>query len=252
MRIPTLQALIKRRILVNFRATPEVAAQMIPDPFRPKLHNGHAIVGVCLIRLEEVRPKGWPKWMGIASENAAHRVAVEWTDAQGTTREGVYIPRRDTGSILNHWAGGRLFPGEHHLARFVVKEDGKHINFRMDACDGHVSVQVTGEETDALPADSCFASLAEASAYFETGSLGYSATRDPSRLDGLRLKTSTWRVSALQVSQVHSSVFADTKRFPTGSVVFDHALLMRDIEHEWHQEADLRGVKYPAGCCAPR
>lgn len=249
MRIPTLQALIKRRILVNFRATPEVAAQMIPHPFRPKLHNGHAIIGVCLIRLEEVRPKGWPAWMGIASENAAHRVAVEWTDAQGALREGVFIPRRDTGSCLNYWAGGRLFPGEHHFARFAVKEDGKHIDFRMDARDGQVGVRVTGEETDTLPADSCFASLAEASAYFETGSLGYSATRDPARLDGLRLETSTWRVSALKVSKVHSSLFADTRRFPAGSVQFDHALLMRDIKHEWHQEADLRAVKYPAGCC---
>lgn len=250
MRIPTLQAVIKRRILVNFRATPGVAANMIPHPFRPKLHQGHAIVGVCLIRLEEVRPKSWPKFLGISSENAAHRVAVEWTDGQGKLCEGVYIPRRDTGSWLNHWAGGRFFPGEHHLARFAVKEDGKHIDFGMNARDGQVGVQVSGEEADTLPADSCFASLAEASAYFENGSLGYSATRDPGRLDGLRLKTIHWRVSALRVSKVYSSLFADRARFPEGSVIFDHALLMRDIPHEWHQEADFNGAKAPADCGA--
>lgn len=249
MRIPTLQAVLKRRILVNFRTTPQVAARMIPHPFRPKLHHGHAIVGICLIRLEQVRPKGLPAWLGLANENAAHRVAVEWTDAQGRTQEGVFIPRRDTDSLINQWAGGRLFPGEHHAARFVIKEHGKHIEVDMQARDGQASMQVAGEETDHLPADSCFASLAEASAFFEQGSLGYSATRDPTRLDGLRLKTNAWRVSALKVSKVHSSLFADHARFPAGSVQFDHALLMRNIPHEWQQADDFLGVRMPGACC---
>jgi hypothetical protein len=36
-----------------------------------------------------------------------------------------------------------------------------------------------------------------------------------------------------------SSFFEDEKRFPRGSVQFDHALIMRDIPHEWHEAEDL-------------
>jgi predicted MPP superfamily phosphohydrolase len=36
---------------------------------------------------------------------------VTWNDETGAL-EGVYIPRRDTGSLVNHLAGGRVFPGE--------------------------------------------------------------------------------------------------------------------------------------------
>jgi hypothetical protein len=55
----------------------------------------------------------------------------------------------------------------------------------------------------------------------------------------LLLRTLEWRVRALAVSKVHSSYFEDRGTFPDGSVKFDHALIMRDIRHEWHKANDL-------------
>jgi uncharacterized protein DUF2071 len=234
MQIPAIAGTIRRRILVNFRADPGVVQRQLPLPFRPKLHDGQAIVGVCLIRLENIRPRLLPAFAGISSENAAHRIAVLWDDEAGETREGVFISRRDTDSALNVLAGGRIFPGQHHRAEFRVVSEDDAIDFQMRSRDGEVEVRVRGRIAPSLPAASCFASLAEASAFFESGCLGYSVRCDSPRLDGLILKTKSWRVEALDVGGVHSSFYADEKRFPRGSVVFDHALIMRDIEHEWH------------------
>jgi hypothetical protein len=239
MKIPILQGMIKRRMLINFRVDADVMQKLLPAPFRPKLHKGHAIAGICLIRLEDIRPAGFPAFLGFSSENAAHRMAVEWDDPSGGQQEGVFIPRRDTGSRLNHLTGGRIFSGEHHLAAFRVADDGTRVDFTMESCDKTVSVRVRGFDSDVLPSSSRFASLAESSHFFECGSLGYSVTRQPHRLDGLRLKTTEWRVRALSIGQVESSYFADPLRFPAGSIEFDHALIMRDIPHEWHQTADL-------------
>jgi Uncharacterized conserved protein (COG2071) len=121
---------------VNFRVDPAVMQCLLPAPFRPKLHAGYAIAGICLIRLEQIRPKGLPPFMGVASENAAHRIAVLWEDPSGETREGVYIPRRDTNSLLNHLAGGRIFPGEHQHADFDVTDNGSQISMSIRARDG--------------------------------------------------------------------------------------------------------------------
>jgi hypothetical protein len=242
MRIPVIKGTIKRRLLVNFRANPTVVQRLLPKPFRPKLHRGHSLVGICLIRLEQIRPAGLPGVLGLSSENAAHRIAVEWEDAAGIQREGVFIPRRDTGSVLNRVAGGRVFPGEHHLARFSVVDSGGHIDFSMQSRDGSVAVRVIGDDSDSLPSSSCFSSLVEASSFFEGGSLGYSVTRDGGRLDGLLLRTLDWRLRALTVTEVHSSYFADSQRFSAGSIEFDHALVMRDIVHEWHKAEDLYAV----------
>jgi Uncharacterized conserved protein (COG2071) len=239
MKIPTIAGVIRRRILVNFRVQPEVMQRQLPSKFRPKLHAGSAIAGICLIRLEQIRPAGLPAFLGISSENAAHRVAVTWNDNDGTLREGVYVPRRDSDSRLNQLAGGRVFAGEHHAAQFQVKADEKNIDFEMKSDDGEVTVQVKAKVVNALPVTSRFGTLAAASSFFEAGSLGYSPTNSGSRLEGLTLRIKKWLVEPLEVERVFSSYFADEKRFPKGSVEFDCALLMRDIEHEWHSAPDL-------------
>jgi len=238
MRLPTVDGLIRRRILANYSADPSVVVRQLPAGFRPKLHDGHAVVGVCLIRLEEIRPHGLPPLLGISSENAAHRFAIEWQDRDGRQREGVYIPRRDTDSWLNQVAGGRIFPGEHHAASFEITDDGRDISLSMRSRDGAVQVELRGHCAKALPAGSCFPSLEAASQFFARGSLGYSETHDPGRLDGIELDTKSWAVEPLAVDTISSSFFDDRVRFPEGSIRFDHALLMRDIPHAWHQADD--------------
>lgn len=239
IQLPTIQGVIRRRLLINFRVAPDVMQRLLPSRFRPKLRGDHAIAGICLIRLEEIRPKHIPSFVGISSENAAHRIAVTWEEG-GEAREGVYIPRRDTSSRMNHYAGGRLFPGEHHHAAFDVKDDGDRIDLKMRAKDDGVSIEVRGCAAGRLPDTSVFASLEEASAFFAAGSVGYSVTNDKDRLDGIKLVTTAWKVGALDVEAVRSSFFDDESRFPKGSVTFDCGLVMRNIEHEWRSEPDLR------------
>lgn len=239
MRLPIINGLIRRRLLVNFRVDEDVMKRFLPSPFRPKLHRGYAIAGICLIRLEQIRPGWLPDFCGISSENAAHRIAVLWDEPSGESREGVFIPRRDTSSMLNHFAGGRIFPGEHHLADFTVTDDGSRIAMSIHARDGLMSVKLRAVESNSLPESSCFESLAESSAYFEGGSVGYSVTRDCCRLDGIRLQTDGWQVRPLTVEHVESSFFSDESVFPAGAITFDHALIMRDLIHQWHGEADM-------------
>jgi hypothetical protein len=241
MRIPVVRGVIDRRLLVNYRVDPGVLAPLLPAPFRAKLIRGVGMVGICLIRLKGVRPAFLPSWLGISSENAAHRTAVEWDDG-AAIREGVYVRRRDTDSRLNSLAGGRLFPGIHHHARFTVREGADRYAVALHSDDGATGMSVRGRRADGLPAGSVFGSLEEASAFFRAGSLGYSATPDPSRFQGLELRCREWRVEPLAVEEVRSTFFEDRSLFPAGTIEFDCALLMRGIEHEWHGKADL--------CCA--
>jgi len=131
MKLPSIHGVIRRRILVNFRVRPDVIRTLLPARFRPKLHAGYAIAGICLIRLERIRPRFVPSVFGLSSENAAHRIAVLWNDDDGVEREGVFIPRRDTGSAINLLAGGCLFPGEHHRAAFQVHCSDRRIDLDM-------------------------------------------------------------------------------------------------------------------------
>ena len=237
MRIPTIKGTIDRRILINYQADRKVIENFLPTTFRPKLVKGKAIVGICLIRLKNIRPKGLPFNIGISSENGAHRIAVEWTD-NGQIKEGVYVPRRDTSSRLNSLAGGRVFPGVHHLADFKVNEGDGHYNIEFKSDDG-TFLSIHAQETAEWSKVSVFDDKDCASDFFKQGSVGYSPDKIGETFDGLELKTKIWEVSPLTVSKVTSSFFEDRNIFPKGSVTFDNALLMRNIDHEWTSKESL-------------
>ena len=240
MRIPVIRGVIERRILVNYRVDPGVLAGHLPAPFRPRVVHGVGMVGICLIRLASVRPRFVPSWLGIRSENAAHRAAVEWDD--GGARSGVYVRRRDTDSWLNSLAGGRMFQGVHHHGRFAVRETPNSFDIALHSDDGETDMAIRARSARRLPATSAFGSLEEASDFFQAGSLGYSATADPRRFEGLELRCRAWRVEPLEIEEARSSFFDDRALFPQGSIELDCALLMRDVAHEWHGQSDL--------CCA--
>jgi hypothetical protein len=227
-----MSSVIERRLLVNYRVDPEVAASLLPAPLRPQLVNGWAVAGICLIRLGRLRPSWVPGWAGMRTENAAHRVAVEWDEAGGR-QPGVYIPRRDSDSALTVLAGGRLFPGEHHRASFEVCETARELHVAFASTDGTAHVSIDVRVAQRLQGSALFADLREASDFFQGGSAGFSATRDSGRLDGLEMQADSWVVEPTELQAVSSSFFDDARLFPPGSATIDCALLMRDIPVTW-------------------
>ncbi len=230
--MPVIRGLMARRVLINFRIRPEIARGWLPPPFRPALLGDWAMGGICLIRLERIRPWFLPGALGLTSENAAHRFAVEWDDGR-ITRKGVFIPRRDTDSTVSQLTGGRLFPGVHHAASFRVWETAGRFKLEMRSTDDCAFVRLAARTSPNWPRGSVFHSLEQASEFFEKGVFGWSPGRREGQFEGLELRTGHWRVEPLLVERVESSVFADSTRFPPGSVEFDCALLMRGVPHEW-------------------
>jgi hypothetical protein len=230
MNIPAIKGIIDRRILINFTAEPRIIRRIVPPPFKPKIYQGKAIVGICLIRLKKIRPKGFPSLISLSSENGAHRIAVEWIE-NGETKEGVFIPRRDTSSKINSLVGGRIFPGRHFHAEFNVEEGNGRYSIAFRSSDG-TTIDIDAQKTDKFNTDSIFELLENASKFFQGGAVGYSPS--DSKFEGLELKTNNWKVEPLSVSKVHSSFFEDETIFPKGSIQFDNALLMTQVDHEWH------------------
>lgn len=258
--LPPLRGIIDRRILVNFRIDPDAIrdAELLPDGFRPRTVDGVAIGGICCIRLADIRPVGLPTGLGLSSENAAHRIGVEWDEdasehdqrkslmeddrresisenehsdrEDGEQRTGVYIPRRDTNSLLNSFIGSRVF-GRHYQASFQVSEGDGRYELTMRSPNGPVMMHVEAREPDTFPENSVFEDTADASAYHQCGSVGYCPSPDESRLQGVELTTDEWQVQPLAVESVSASFFET--RLPADAVEFDNALLMDGIGHQW-------------------
>jgi len=221
---------IERRLLLNYRIDPELVTAQLPPGFRPQLISGWAVGGVCLIRLSRTRPSGLPGWLGLSSENVAHRFGVEWDD-NGETHVGVYIPRRDTNSRVVAAAGGPVFPGLHHRSQFDVNESPDRIRISLRSSDRQVRVEVEAQPTDRLESQ-LFRSVEDAMQFFKRGSVGWSPS-STGTLDHVQLVSDRWTARPLAVSRVISSVFDDPGQFPADRCTFDSGLLMKNLPATW-------------------
>ena len=250
IQLPVIEGLLDRRILLNYRFDPDALAALIPPPFEPRIHAGHAIGGICMIRFRDLRPRRFPAAIGVDSENAAHRIAVRWR-AEDETREGVFIPRRDTASAFNHWAGGRIFPGVFQRSAFAVTEDAGRYRVEISEPGERPHVVFEGHDAAALPGSSVFTSLDEASTFFAKGSVGYSAAADGSHFQGMELRLLEWHIRPLEIDRAYVQLYEDGKTVPKGCAHIDSAMVMQRLRHEWHKipalSAAPRGAKEAAG-----
>ena len=232
--LPIIEGVIARRVLLNFRVDADVARKLVPEPLELHLKKGWAMAGVCLIRLEQLRPRGLPAFTGLSSENMAHRIAVRYP-CDGGMKDGVYILRRETDQAFVSLLGGHLFPGVHHRAQFDVIDGHRLVGVDVRTRDHKADVTFAGLESEQWQATPAFATFGEASEFFRRGCCGFSLGSDGRTLEGMRLETRKWEMKRLRVTELYAGFFEDNPDFPRGSVRFDNALLMRNIPHEWHE-----------------
>jgi uncharacterized protein YqjF (DUF2071 family) len=228
--IRAIDSVIERRLLVNYRVAPGRVADLVPEPFRPQVVNGYAVAGVCFLRLGRARPARFPGAAGLTSENVAHRVAVEWDDADGG-HVGVWVPRRETSSRIAAAAGSRAFPGAYHLARFQVTESGDAISIQVRSRDGQVSLAAQATPAEAFTS-TLFPTLDDAMDFFRRGSLGLSPSAVHG-VDGICLQAASWAARPMVLNQMRSSLFDDPALFPGDACQLDSALLMTNIAARW-------------------
>ena len=131
---------------------------------------------------------------------------------------------------MNALVGGRVFPGKHYFAKFNVIEENDNYHLDFTSSDD-TRIEIDAKKSTEFNSNSIFETLDEVSKFFENGSVGYSPNGN--NFEGLKLETYNWEVEPLEVSHVKSSFFEDETIFPKGSVQFDNAILMTNIEHEW-------------------
>lgn len=220
--VPEVQAHLRRRLLISYRLDPAVAVALLPDGFRPQLIGGSALAGVCVLGIEAIRPRWLRGFRGLRSENAAHRMAVEWDGPEGVQR-GVFIFERHSSAWHPVLLGGRLFPGVHRRARFTTRESDGRYALTMDA-GGHsleADVEIGGPWSSGV-----FASVDEASEFYRAGRIGWSLGRDGRRVEPVALTSAAWAVEGAHLHSLRSSFF---DALPEGAAVFDSVVVMRDL-----------------------
>jgi len=224
--IRRVDAHLRRRLLIAYRLDAQVARDLIPAPLRPLLVDGRAVAGICVLGMDGIRPLGIRGRWGLRSENATHRIAVEW-DEGGETRAGVFIFERYSSAAHAVLFGGRLFPGVHRWARFTIAEDRDR--FAVSMSGPGVSLSADVEVGDDTWDSALFATPEDASEFYRAGCVGWSRQHDGVTLERVTLSSTAWAAEGARLHGLRSSFFDS---LPAGAAEFDSVLVMRDIPLE--------------------
>ncbi len=226
MRLPPISGVIERRLVVAYRVDPDRAAELLPHPLRPRTIGDAAVAAISLVRLGQLRPGRVPRWVGLHSENAVHRIAVEW-DSGATRHEGLYVLRRDSDSLADLALGGRLYRGAYRRARFRVEESATTVHLVCSAADGAMDLEVAVHVSDRFRGSALFTDATQAARFFDDPA--DPADRPRETPAGPQLVTPPWRIEPVAVDTARSSVFDDPERFPAGAAEVDCAVLARRV-----------------------
>jgi len=215
---------IRSRTLVQYRADPEAVARLLPARFRPAVHRGHALIGVCHTRMDEPRG-GWTPLahLTMGTDLLTWRIpaVVERSGRDGEAeRNAVWIPRRDTSSWFGANCTGRLTRGRWRLSRFELDESPGGVTLVVER-DGERELELRAEACGELRG-SVLHDLGEARHV-----LGAQGEARPTfalapGFDELDLDPEHWDVEALEVREALARPFAEL--LPAGSFEIDCAL----------------------------
>ena len=232
---PSIEGICERRVIINYRVDPEFIAQQLPHSFAPLIVKDYAIAGICLIRLKEMRPIGFPKQLGFASENAAPRIAVQWTE-NGKSVTGAYIPKRYSSSSINSSVSSYFFPALFESAHFeCIETDDRYKILATSKLDGF-RLAVNAHKTNELETGSIFDSTKQASDFIKNAAIAYSPSQRKGRFNAIQLKTYSWKAEPLKLDLLDYNIM---EAFPKGTATFDSALLMLNMKHEWHYAGSI-------------
>lgn len=239
MKRSTVKGLIDWKILINYKVELSVLQQYLPKPFFPRSIRGFGLVGIAVTKQKGVRSIGRPAPLGLNAMLVEHQAAVTWEDG-GRLRHGLYIPRRDTSSLLQLMMGDRLSGGLHHLARIRarIRQDRYVVSMRGMNQEG-VRAKLMAKLTDRFPMGSVMKELETAVSFFESGKVAYSPLYKHSIFEGVEWNAQDFSIQPLRVERLEGNYWEEIAGFPKKSIFFDHAILIQGAPYQWNHMPEL-------------
>jgi hypothetical protein len=171
-----VEAFFESSLVLTYALPVDVLRPLVPPQLEPDTFMDQAFLAVAIVQTRNLRPKGFPAFMGNDFVLTGYRIFVRYTNSYGRRLRGLYILRSETdkkkmavlGNIFTHY--------NYQTTDIRVTEDGNTLQVLSKQSDLDISVNMANPDA-ALPAGSPFASWKEARRF--AGPLPFTFTCDP-------------------------------------------------------------------------
>ncbi|MEM8900129.1 MAG: DUF2071 domain-containing protein, partial [Bacteroidota bacterium] len=186
-----------------------------------------AFIAVALVQTEDLRPRGFPRWMGIDFFLIGYRIFVRFTTQEGKRLRGLYILKSETnkrrmevlGNIFTHY---QYTTTDIQQSENTIQSTRSGFNIRTDETDSVVS----------LPEGSPFKDWKEARRFAGPLPHTFSWLKEPNQVLIIRGIRQSWKPQPVNISEYQIS-FLEQLNLP--NIRLASAFEIRNIPYHWEK-----------------
>lgn len=225
-----VEAFFENSLVLTFAVPKEQLQSYIPeclqlDTFNDKL----AFIAIAMVQTKDLRPRGFPKFMGNNFFLIGYRVFVRYTNNAGKNLRGLYILKSETDKRKMEFMGNIFTHYNYTTTDILQTENTNSIQIKSIKSNFKVTVDKTEEEI-ALPEHSPFTDWKEARRF--AGPLPFTFTyNSPNNevliIEGVR---QNWKPSPVKVIDYYFEFLNSLK---LENPILANAFIIKKIPYHW-------------------
>lgn len=226
-----VEAFFDSSLVVTFAVPKEQLQSLIPECVELDTFNDTwAFVAVAMVQTRNLRPKGFPAFMGNDFFLIGYRIFVKYINPAGKRLRGLYILKSETDKKKMEFLGN-IFTHYSYTTTDIKQQKQGNKMIISSVKSGFKLIAEPGEDDEvALPLQSPFADWKEARRF--AGPLPFTFTYDAAKktvliIEGVR---QNWKPAPVKVEDYH---FAFLKSLELRDARLANAFIIRNIPYYW-------------------
>ncbi|KAA5828112.1 hypothetical protein FPF71_04565 [Algibacter amylolyticus] len=226
-----VEAFFKSSLVLTFAVPKEELQNMLPECLELDTHNNtYAFVAAAMVQTKQLRPKGFPKFMGNNFFLIGFRIFVRYTNKEGKRLRGLFILKSETNKKKMALMGN-FFTHYNYTTTDITQTLKGNINEIISIkSDFKIEIDATENEDLQLPKHSPFKTWQEARRF--AGPLPFTFTYNEKTkeiliIEGVR---QNWKPKPVKINNYHIN-FLESLNLKTP--VLANAFIIENIPYYW-------------------
>jgi len=225
-----VEATFESSLVLTFAFSKEHLQELIPpclslDTFNDKW----AFCAVAMVQTKNLRPKGFPLFLGNDFFLIGYRIFVRYQNKKGKNLRGLYILKSETDKKKMEWLGNLFTHYKYTTTDICLATTGTNMEISSLLSDFHLIANLN-QDNISLPEHSPFKDWKEARHFAGPLPFTFSVNKDSNDvliIEGVR---TNWIPTPLNVIEQHFSFF---KSFQLENPVLANAFIIKNIPYYW-------------------
>jgi hypothetical protein len=227
-----VEAFFERSIVLGFALPLERLEPLVPTGLSlDSFEDLWGFLAVAMVRTRDLRPAGWPRWLGRAFSLVGYRIFVRYRTSEGKNLRGLYILRTETDRLGMQLSGNLFTRYDYRSTDLTWDVEAEQIGLRSRRSE--LDVRVTRSSVEpGLPESSPFRDWPEARRFAGPMPHTFSLGRRQNEMVIIKGVRTNWNPRPLVVNRAEVGFL---KRLGLGDAYLANAFMVSDIPYLWER-----------------